>query len=129
MKTNLEIIQDLYTFFKEKDYDSFRNICDEKITWNQNPGFPKGSSYKGADEIVNNVFRSFDENWKEWKFKIIKIYDAGATIIVTGLYEGRHKLTGKTFVSEAAHIYDLKDGKIVTFQQYADSKVIWDAMQ
>ena len=129
MKTNLETIKDLYTFFRDKDYESFRKICDENIMWNQNPGFPKGKSYKGADEIVNNVFKSFDENWKEWKFNISQFYDAGNTIVVTGVYEGLHGVTGKAFVSETAHIYDLKNGKVTNFQQYADSKVIWDAMQ
>ena len=48
--------------------------------------------------------------------------------MVTGAYEGKNKKTGKTFVSEAAHVYELNAGKVISFQQYADSKIIWDAM-
>jgi len=129
MTANLELIHKLYQYFKEKYYESFKNICDENITWNQNPGFPKGRSYRGAEEVIENVFKSFDKTWEDWKFKINKFYDAGETIVVTGVYEGRHYKTGKTFVSEAAHIYEIKNGKVANFQQYADSKVLWDAMQ
>ena len=28
----------------------------------------------------------------------------------------------------AAHIYDLKDGKVIRFRQFADTKPIWDTM-
>lgn len=128
MLSNLDVIHELYRSFKEKDYDSFQGICDENIIWNQNPGFPNGRSYIGAKEVIDNVFMSFDEIWDEWKFEISQFYDAGATIIVTGAYKGRHKRTGKEFISEASHIYEVQNRKVTKFQQYADSKVIWDAM-
>ena len=129
MESNLEVIHELYRSFKEKDYESFKKICDQNIIWSQSPGFPKGNSYKGAEEVVENVFKAFDDSWKEWTFTINKYHEAGDTIIVTGQYEGKHKITGKRFVSEAVHVYEVKDEKIVSFQQYADSKVIWDAME
>ncbi len=88
-----------------------------------------GKRHRGANEVIDNVFMLFDETWDEWKFGISQFFDAGETIIVTGVYKGRHKKTGKAFVSEAAHLYALKKGKVVSFQQYADSKIIWDAMQ
>ncbi len=128
MRTNLDVIHELYRAFKEKDYVSFKEICDENIIWNQNPGFPSGKNYIGAKEVIDNVFMSFDETWNEWEFEISQFYDAGKTIIVTGLYKGRHKRTGKKFMSEAAHIYEIQNRKVTKFQQYADSKVIWDAM-
>lgn len=129
MSSNLAVIRELYRHFKEKDYNSFQEICDENIIWNQNPGFPNGNSHRGAQDVIDHVFMSFDETWDEWKLEISQFYDAGEAIIVTGVYEGRHKKTGKAFVSEAAHLYEIKKGKVVRFQQYADSKIIWDAMR
>lgn len=35
---------------------------------------------------------------------------------------------GKSFRSDATHIYDLRDGKVTKFRQFADTKVIWDAL-
>lgn len=128
MTTNLDVVQELYRCFKEKNYAAFKKICDKNIIWNQNPGFPSGSSYAGADQVIDNVFKSFDKNWNNWKFTIDKYHDAGDAVIVTGVYQGEYNKTGKAFISEAAHVYELKNGKVLSFQQYADSKVIWDAM-
>ncbi|MFC1747219.1 nuclear transport factor 2 family protein [Pseudomonadota bacterium] len=128
MKSNLDVIKALYLTFKEKDYDAFRKLCHDDISWHQNPGFPKGSSYVGADEVITNVFKAFNNDWVSWIFSIQEYYEAPNAIIVTGVYEGTHRATGKPFVSEAAHVYSFKDGKISSFQQYADTKTIWDAM-
>ena len=43
--TNIEVIQELYRAFREKDYDSFRSICTENLEWIQNEGFPGGDTY------------------------------------------------------------------------------------
>lgn len=128
MSRNIDIIKALYRSFKLKDYASFRDLCDEDILWKQNPGFPKGDSYSGADEVIGKVFKSFDDSWEEWAFQIKTYYDAGDSVIVTGVYTGKNISTGKKFTSEAAHIYKLNKGKVVLFQQYADTKLIWDAM-
>lgn len=126
--SNVATVQALYKAFSEKDYDAFREICHPRIQWNQNPGFPRGGRYVGIEAIVQNVFRAFDHTWNNWSFLINQYLDAGQHVIVTGIYRGTHKATGKSFTSEAAHIYRIEDNKIVLFQQYADTQVIWHAM-
>ncbi len=37
----IEIIENLYRAFRNKDYDPFRALCSEDIEWIQNKGFPK----------------------------------------------------------------------------------------
>lgn len=125
--TNIEIIQKLYRTFKDKDYLSFRQICNPNLEWVQNPGFPNGSTNYGANAVVDNVFEAFNRDWKSWSFQIEEYLDAGDSIIVIGFYQGTHKASGKSFRSDAAHIYDLVDSKVTKFRQFADTKVIWDA--
>jgi len=121
MGSNVEIICELYRAFKEKDYDAFKLICDESISWHQNPGFPGGGSYIGAEAVIEHVFKSFDDRWEAWTFKAIEFLDAGDVVIV-------YARTQKKFVSEAAHFYTVKNKRVVAFQQYCDTKPIWDAM-
>ena len=126
--TNLEIIQELYRAFREKDYDAFLRICTPDLEWIQNEGFPRGATYRGAKAVVQGGFKAFDENWESWSFNIEQYLDAGETVIVIGSYVGRNRSTGKSFCSPAAHVYDLCDGKVSRFRQFTDTKVIWDAM-
>jgi uncharacterized protein len=125
---NIDIIKELYRAFREKDYDGFRNICTDDIEWIQNEGFPNGSVNRGADAVINNVFKSFSNEWQSWRFIIDEFLDGGISVIVLGFYEGTHRVSGKSFRSPAAHVYDIVDGKISKFRQYTDTKLMWDAM-
>ena len=41
--TNLDVIQELYTF-REKDYDAFLHICTPDLELIRNVGFPQGAT-------------------------------------------------------------------------------------
>jgi len=40
--TNLEIIQEMYRSYRNKEYDAFRAIVSPDLEWIQMPGFPGG---------------------------------------------------------------------------------------
>ena len=125
---NIEVIQELYRAFREKDYDAFLRISTEDLEWVQNEGFPGGATHKGASEVVERVFKANNNNWEGFAYEIKEILDAGTTVIVIGMYSGRHHVSSKFMRAAAAHVYDLRDGKICRFRMFADTKTIWDAM-
>jgi hypothetical protein len=126
--TNLEIIRELYRAFYEKDYNAFLRICTPDLEWIQNEGFPRGATWRGAEAVVEGVFKTFNNDWELWSFDVEQYLDAGETIIVIGSYAGRYRLSGKSFRSPAAHIYDISNSKVSRFRQFTDTKIIWDAM-
>jgi len=126
--TNLEIIRELYRAFREKDYNAFLRICTRDLEWIQNKGFPRGATHRGAETVIEGVFKAFNHDWESWSFDIEQYLDAGETVIIIGSYAGRYRSTGKSFRSSAAHVYDLRDGKVSRFRQFTDTKAIWDAM-
>lgn len=127
--TNRAIIEELYRAFREKDYQAFKQICVPEIEWIQNEGFPRGATRRGAQTVIDDVFKAFNNDWEDWRFQIEEYLDAGDKIVVIGFYQGRHRETGKQFHAPAAHVYDLTDGKVVRFRQFTDTKVIWNAME
>lgn len=126
--SNLQIIQELYRAFREKDDDAFREICSPDLEWVQNEGFPGGATYRGAQAVIDGVFKAFNQDWDTWRFQTEDYLDAGSSIVVTGFYQGIHRVSQKSFCAQAAHIYELAEGKVVKFRQFTDTKVIWDAM-
>lgn len=62
--TSTEIIESLYSAFKNKDYDSFRALCSEDIEWVQNIVFPNGGHHFGAEAVIENVFKQFEKDWE-----------------------------------------------------------------
>ncbi|HEY9648060.1 MAG TPA: nuclear transport factor 2 family protein [Chroococcidiopsis sp.] len=126
--TNLEIIQELYRAFREKDYDAFLRICAPDLEWIQNDGFPQGATYQGATAVVEQVFKSNDQRWEQFSFRIDQYLDAGDSVIVIGAYIGLNRQSQKSLHAAAAHVYDLVDGRVRRFRMFADTKTIWDSM-
>ncbi|MGQ0701647.1 MAG: nuclear transport factor 2 family protein [Gemmatimonadales bacterium] len=53
----------------------------------------------------------------------------GQTIVVEGRYRGKVKATGKPIDSQFAHVFEFRDGKVIRFQQYTDTKQWAQAVQ
>ncbi len=128
MTSNLQTVHELYRAIRTGDYQAFLSLCAPDLQWIQNPGFPGGAIWYGAQAVVDGVFRSFDASWDNWGFDIEQHLDAGESIIVIGRYHGRHRKSGKSFEASTAHVYDFANGKIARFRQFADTKTIWDAI-
>ncbi len=124
---NIEVIQELYRAFREKDYDAFLSFSTEDLEWVQNEGFPGGATRKSASEVVERVFKANNTNWEGFAYQIEQFLDADNSVIVIGMYAGCHRVSGKSMRAAAAHVYDLRDGKVCRFR-IADTKTIWDAM-
>jgi uncharacterized protein len=126
--TNIELVQNLYRAFRDKDYDAFLQICASDLEWIQNEGFPGGATYHGAAAVVENVFKANANHWENFSYKIEQFLDTGDSVIVIGKYTGQHRLSQKLMQAAAAHIYDVRNSKVCRFRMFADTKTIWDAM-
>ncbi len=124
MSTNLEIVKKTY----ELGPPALLAALAPDVEWTEAAGFPYAGTYRGSDEIVGNVFARLGSEWEAFKADVDKLYDAGDTIIATGLYRGTYRKTNRPMESSFAHVLTLRDGKIVRFVQYVDSKKVWEAM-
>ena len=53
----------------------------------------------------------------------------GDRVATFGAYSGVYLKTGKSMTATFAHLFRLKDGKIVSMEQYVDSAMVQRAMQ
>jgi ketosteroid isomerase-like protein len=56
------------------------------------------------------------------------LIDGGDTVVVEGRYYGKVRETGISLDAQFAHVWHLRDGKVVGFQQYTDTKQWADAI-
>ena len=126
--TNVDVIRNLYAAFARKDDGAIRELFDPAIEWNQMEGFPGGGRHVGPEAVFRDVFGKFRDEWTVWKAPVDEVLDAGDAVIVVGSYEGTHAKNGRSFRAPFAHLYRLKHGRIVRFDQYTDTRLIADAM-
>jgi len=119
--SNLEVVKNFYEAVGEQNRDRILFLLDPDVEWIQNEGFPGGGRHTGAETVLNEVFAALAAEWKSWQAEVGRWLDAGESIVALGAYRGTHRRTGRSMTAAFAHVYWLRDSRIVRFEQYADT--------
>ena len=129
MSTNLEIIKAHYAGSDTKDIDAMLAPLTATTRWTEMAGFPCAGTYIGPEAVVENVFKALGAAWDGYTLKVDRLIDGGDTIIGVGTYSGIYRNTGKAMTARVTHVWDMKDGKVVQFEQFTDTALVADAMR
>ncbi len=122
---NVAVVDGVYQSFAKGDVPNVLAVMDANIVWNEAENFPYAdrNPYKGPEAVLNGVFARIGAEWEYWNLTDIQLHDmSGNQVLATLRYDAKHKTTGKVIDSQTAHLWTLKDGKIVAFQQFTDTK-------
>ena len=128
---NVEFVQGLYAAFAVGDVPTVLAAMDPGIEWREaesNPYQPSGEAWVGGDAIVENLFVPLVTDWESFTILPKEFHDGGASVVVEGRYSGTHRTTGKLLDAQFCHVFRIRDGKVVSFQQYVDTAQLQDAM-
>jgi ketosteroid isomerase-like protein len=128
MSKNYEAIKAHYQGSDRKDLAAMMAPITATTAWTEMAGFPYAGTYVGNDAIIANVFKRIGDEWDGYTFTLERLVDGGDTICGIGVYTGTYKKTGKKMKARVVHVWDMKDGKAVRFEQYADTKLVADAL-
>jgi hypothetical protein len=120
---NVERIRSLYEAFGRGDVPVVLGAMDPAIEWNEAENFPyaDGNPYVGPDAILKGIFMRLGSEWNGFSVDLEELHDAGDAVVATGRYAGVHGKTGTRISAQFAHVWRLRGGKIVRFQQYTDT--------
>jgi ketosteroid isomerase-like protein len=98
-------------------------VLHEQVEWNEAEHFIlwPGGAIIGPQAVVIGVFGRLAQEFPDFVIDIRRIVPARDTVLVESRYRGTVKATGKSYDAQAAHVWDLRDGKVVRFQQYTDT--------
>jgi hypothetical protein len=127
--TNLEIIKSTYEGkTSEENGKNLIKYAAGDISWTEAKGFPYAGTYIGLQNVTKNVFNRLGSEWVDYKFTPEDYVASDDKVVAYGTYTGTYKTTGKFFEARVAHAWKLKDGKILKFEQFVDSKLVNDAI-
>ncbi len=130
-RSNLEIVKSIYDNFAKGDIPAFLAVLDPKVEWNEAENFiyADGSPYIGPDAFVKGVLERIGADWEYWKIADLQLNDmTNSMVLGTGRYQAKNKKNGKVINAQVAHVWTLKNSKVVKFQQYTDTKQIAEAI-
>ena len=128
MADNVALIRGAYDAFAKGDVPAVLAGMDEKIEWIEAEGFPTAGTYIGADAIVQGVFMPLVNDWEGFAVTPENIISEGEVVVSYGTYSGKFKATGKDLRTRFVHIWEVRDEKIVRFEQVVDGAVVQKAV-
>lgn len=127
---NSKIIDGLYKAFATGDIPAVLGAMDPNIVWNEAEGnaYADGNPYKGPEAVLNGVFGRIMQDHEYFNLEDIELHEMlNDKVLATLRYDAKYK-SGKNYNAQVAHFWTLKDGKVVAFQQYVDTKKLHEAM-
>ena len=124
MADNVALVEGLYKGLASGDPTPLMKAMDPKISWNlaENMPLSPGRELVGPEEVGGAFLGGLQETFGT-TFQIVpeRIVGSGDTVLMQGRYKGVIQATGKELDVQCAHVWDVRDGKLVKFQQYTDT--------
>lgn len=120
---NVAFVRSMYDAFSKGDVATVLGGMSPDIVWRQaeNSPYADRNPYHGPDAIVAGVFARLAGEWDGFGLTMDDLIDGGDRVVALGRYTGTYKGTGRKMNPQAVHVWTLKDGKVVAFQQYLDT--------
>jgi ketosteroid isomerase-like protein len=119
---NIRLVEQAYENFKRGDIHSVLNLCSDDVEWEvpniENVPF---SGKRRGREQVGEFFANLADAQEVQHFEPKEFIAQGDKVVALGHYHWRVNLTGREFECDWAHVFTIRDGKVVKFHEYADT--------
>jgi uncharacterized protein len=120
---NIGVVQGGYAAFGRGDIPSLLSMLDDNVEW-KTPGaadLPTAGTRRGQAEVAE-FFGKVNELFDFEAFEPQSFMADGDRVVVLGT--NRYKVkggSGQSLTEDWCHIFTIKNGKIVSFQEYLDT--------
>jgi ketosteroid isomerase-like protein len=126
---DVSFIQSLYAAFGRGEIATIIAAMTPDSTW-QLVGRPSDHPLLGTRKGKAGVQEFFDTLAKTQdatEFSPREFYPSGDKVFVLGHYAWKLRKTGRTAESDFIHIFTVKNGKVVQFQEFTDTAIFAEA--
>jgi uncharacterized protein len=120
---HVELIERIYEAFGSRDFEAVLRHFSDDFEWYAAESSPLAdrSPYRGLDKIREGVFARIASAFEKLTVEVDEIFEMDGRVVALGHYRGRYRGQTKDFRTQVAHIWTVRDGKAVKFQQYVDT--------
>jgi ketosteroid isomerase-like protein len=122
---NIEVIERLYGHLNERNYEGVMSHLADDIVWivADNSPLADRSPYHGLAEMRSGVFDRLTAGFDKLVFDVDEIFECsgGEKVVALGYYYLRFHGQVEERKAQVAHIWTMRQGRAVKFQQYLDT--------
>ena len=118
-------IETLYARLGERDYQAVMSYLADDIVWivADNSPLADRSPYHGIAEVRSGIFERLTAGFDKLVFDADEIFECngGERVVALGYYYFRFHGQAEERKAQVAHVWTIRDGRAVKFQQYLDT--------
>ncbi len=123
MSANAQIVQNVYDAIARGDGPAVLGAFDSQIVWMEAENIPYAdrNPYRGPGEVAEGILGRLGTEWDGSTIHVDRLVTEGDTVVMLGRYTGRYRATGRQLNAQVVHVWTVRDGRIIGFQQYSDT--------
>ena len=126
MTDRVDLVRSAYQAFDNGDIPTVAALLAD-TEWHEATGMPYGGVFNGADEIFGHVLGPIAQDVEGFQVTPEEILPVGDDRVISlGRYKGKGA-NGPVDV-RYAHLWTIRDEKVVRFEQFADTKLFSEAV-
>lgn len=124
MSKSVDVVKGIYEAFGRGDVGAVLGAFEATIEWREADNFlyAEGNPYIGPQAVAQGVFQRIVTDAEGFNLAVENVIDGGDAIVAQGRYRGTMRKTGTPVDAQFAHVWHVRDGKVVRFQQYTDTR-------
>ena len=124
---DVDTIRTAYEEFARQDAAAVLARLDASVEWVEGGGgdSPSGT-FIGPDAVASGVFAVIGANFDEYHVDPSEYSDEGDRVVVKGHFSGKNR-GGAELDTGFEHVFDMRDGKVVRFENKPDNAEAWIA--
>ena len=117
---NVDLVRGGYDDFNSGNVEGVLGRLDAEVEWTEPGGgnAPSGT-FTGPDSVGSEVFATVPEQFDEFTCTAENVADEGDTVRVTAHFKGVNK-SGVELDATGEHVWEVRDGKVVRFENTLD---------
>ena len=120
MGSKAQVVQQAYEAFGRGDIPAIVGMLDDGVVWSSPGTLPHGGTFKGPDEVAR-FFSGLAAAWDGLGLDVEAVDEIGGDLVVGVVRaSGTRSGTGAAADFGAVHVFDVRDGRITRFREYAD---------
>ena len=127
---NKSVVNQAYSNFKSGNINALLDLMADDVSWTLPVmgGVPFAGTRSGRAS-VGEFFATVDSTQESLTFDPRELIAEGDKVVALGSYQWRVKSNSREFGGDFAHVFTIRDGKIVAFNEYMDTAACTTAHQ
>ena len=116
---NADLIRPIYEEWGRGNWRPAFDVYHPEMEWGWSDEFPGLAGVFADNEHPNPRLRAWLSPWDHWRAVAEDFLEIGDHVVVLATYLGRGKGSGVEIRQEGAHVFELRDGKVIRLEIYA----------